>query len=230
VITALTFGLLPAFRASQIDLAASAKRMGSETPSGGSYKLRNVLVMSEISLSVMLLIGAGLLIKSLWQLRNVDPRFDTANVIAMRISVPESQYPSCAQRAALYQSMISRLEALPGVLAAAGTNDLRFSGSRTGTSFDIQGVPPSPGEFRDTDYRTVSAEYFKVMRIRLIEGRAFTEADNLDSYNLRRTRASGKRPGSLSLMRRSSTATGRRQILSGSGSSSKTRLSRSSAW
>lgn len=178
LLTAILFGLLPAFRASQIDLATSAKRSGWGTPSGGSYRLRGALVVSEIALSTMLLIGAGLLIESLWRLENVDTGFAPENVMAMRISLAESQYKTCIQRATQYHRMIERIEALPGVTGAAATNGLPFSGSRTSTSFDIEGIPPSRGESRDSDYRTVSSEYFRVMQIPLIKGRAFAEADN----------------------------------------------------
>ncbi|MGI8745278.1 MAG: ADOP family duplicated permease [Bryobacteraceae bacterium] len=178
LLTAILFGLLPAFRASRIDLATSAKQSGWSAPSGGSYRLRSMLVVSELALSVMLLMGAGLLIQSLWRLKNVNTGFAAGNVMAMRISLPESQYKTSILRAAEYQRMIERIEALPGVTGAAATNDLPFSGSRTGTSFDIEGIPLSPGESRPSDYRTVSSEYFRVMQIPLIKGRVFTEADN----------------------------------------------------
>lgn len=176
--TAILFGLLPAFRASRIDLATSSKQGGSGSTSRGTYKVKSILVISELALSVMLLIGAGLLIQSLWRLGNVDRGFVAEDVMAMRISVPESRYRTSIQRAAQYQRMIERIEALPGVTCAAATNDLPFSGSRTSTSFDIEGISPLPGESRGSDYRTVSSEYFKVMRIPVVKGRAFTDADN----------------------------------------------------
>jgi len=176
--TALVFGLLPAFRSSRVDVMTAMKQSGWETSLAGSYRLRSVLVVSELALSVMLLIGAGLLIKSLWRLERVDPGFNTVNVLGMRISVPESQYPGSRERAILYQQMVDRIRALPGVEDAAAINDLPFSGSRTSTSFDIDGLPATLGESRNSDRRVVSSSYFKVMRIPLLRGRAFTEADN----------------------------------------------------
>ena len=125
----------------------------------------------------MLLIGAGLLMKSLWHLWHVDPGFNAAGVLGMRISLPELQYPGGRERAALYQALIDRILAVPGVEDAAATNDLPFSGSRTSTSFDIDGIPSVPGESRDSDYRTVSSGYFGVMRIPVLKGRAFTGAE-----------------------------------------------------
>jgi putative ABC transport system permease protein len=178
LLTAIIFGLVPAFRASQIDLATSAKQSGWGTSSGGSYRLRSTLVVSELALSVMLLIGAGLLIKSLWRLESVDTGFAAEDVMAMRISLPESQYRTPIQRATQYQRMVARIDALPGVTGAAATNDLPFSGSRTSTAFDIEGIPTAPGESRDTDYRTVSSDYFRVMQVPIIKGRAFAEVDN----------------------------------------------------
>ncbi len=178
LVTAVLFGLLPAFRSSRVDVATAMKQSGWEKSSSGSYRLRSVLVVSELALSVMLLIGSGLLMKSLWQLERIDPGFDPANVLGMRISVPNSQYPGSRERAVLYQRMVDRIRAVPGVEDAAATNDLPFSGSRTTTSFDIDGLPTAPGESRNSDRRVVSSSYFKVMRIPLLEGRAFTEADN----------------------------------------------------
>jgi hypothetical protein len=119
LVTAVLFGLFPAFRSSRIDVATAMKQSGWEKPSGGSYRLRSVLVVSELALSVMLLIGSGLLIRSLWQLEHIDPGFNPANVLGMRISVPNSQYLGSQQRAALYQRMVDRVRAIPGVEDAA---------------------------------------------------------------------------------------------------------------
>ena len=178
LLTAVIFGLAPAFRSSRLDVSAAMKRSGPEAQLGGSYRLRSVLVVSELALSVMLLIGAGLLIRSLYQLRHVDPGFDAANVLGMRISVPLSQYADPRQRAVLYREMLDRIRAIPGVEGAAATNDLPFSGSRTSTSFDIEGLPVAAGESRDTDSRTVSSGYFNVMRIPLLKGRSLRDEDN----------------------------------------------------
>ena len=178
LLTAVLFGLLPAFRSSRVDVVTAMKQSGWETSLGGSYRLRSVLVVSELALSVMLLIGAGLLIKSLWQLERVDPGFNPANVLGMRVSVPKSQYPGSRERAVLYQQMVDRIRAVPGVEDAAAINDLPFSGSRTTTSFDIDGLPAAPGESRDSDRRVVTSGYFNVMRIHLLKGRSFTDADN----------------------------------------------------
>jgi len=178
LLTALLFGLLPAFRASQGDVAAAVKGSASGPAAGGAYRLRSFLVISELALSVMLLIGAALLMKSLWQLWQVDPGFNAANVLGMRISVPESQYATSRERATLYLEMTDRIRALPGVDGAAATSGLPFGGSSSNTSFDIDGLPPVPGESRNSDYRTISSSYFNVMGIPLLKGHSFAEEDN----------------------------------------------------
>jgi putative ABC transport system permease protein len=178
LLTPIIFGLLPGFRSSRLDVAGTMKRRAWEASSGGSYRIRSVLVVSELALSVMLLISAGLLMKSFWQLRHVSPGFDATNVLGLRMSVPAAQYPAGSDRAVLYQEIIDRLRTLPGVEDVAATNDLPFSGSRTTSSFDIEGRPVSPGESREADYRTVSSSFFGVMRIPLLMGRAFREEDN----------------------------------------------------
>jgi putative ABC transport system permease protein len=109
------FGILPAFRSSQVDVISAMKQSGGETSLRSSYQIRSVLVVSELALSVTLLIGTGLLIKSLWQLEHVNPGFDPANVLGMRISVPKSQYAGHRERAILYQQMVDRIRAVPGV-------------------------------------------------------------------------------------------------------------------
>lgn len=179
LLTVGVFGLFPAFRSSRADAATAMKRGGGwATSLGGSYGLRSVLVVSELALSVMLLIGAGLLLKSLWQLERVDPGFNPANVLGMRVSVPMARYPGKRDRAILYQQMVDGIRAIPGVEDAAAINDLPFSGSRTTTSFDIDGLSAAPGESRDADSRVVTSSYFDVMRIPLLQGRLFAEADN----------------------------------------------------
>jgi len=178
LLTPLIFGLLPGFRSSRVDVAGAMKRGAFQASSAGSYRIRSVLVVSELALSVMLLISAGLLMKSFWQLRQVNPGFDPTNVLGLRISAPASQYPGSRERAVFYQQLIDRLRALPGVEDVAATNDLPFSGSRTSTNFDIDGISLSTNESRESDYRTVSSSFFTVMRIPLLKGRAFSEEDN----------------------------------------------------
>ncbi|MBE7157872.1 MAG: ABC transporter permease, partial [Rhodospirillales bacterium] len=178
LLTALLFGLAPAWRSARTNVVGATKQTGFDTAQGGSDRLRSILVVSELALSVMLLIGAGLLIKSLWQLQHVDPGFDAQNVLGLRVSVPESQYGTGRGRALVYQRIVDRLKAVPGVTNVGATNDLPFSGSRTTTSFDIIGRPTPSGQVRTADRRGITADYFATLRIRLLAGRPLTEQDN----------------------------------------------------
>ncbi|PYV38624.1 MAG: hypothetical protein DMG06_25245, partial [Acidobacteria bacterium] len=180
VIAGIVFGLVPAFSSSRCDLSISLKESSWQEGHGaGGPRLRSMLVISEVALALMLLISAGLLMKSFWLLRQVDPGFKPEGVLTIELSVPESKYPPGPQRTAFFQRVIDRIAALPGVESVGGVNDLPFSGSRTQYSFEIEGRPPgSAQESLNADYRTVSPEYFKAMGIPLFKGREFTPRDN----------------------------------------------------
>jgi putative ABC transport system permease protein len=130
----------------------------------------------------VLLVGAGLLLKSLWLLGRVDPGFNLKGVLGVRLSLPESKYPNGLERATVFKRLIERIALVPGVEGVGGVNDLPFSGSRTSSSFDIEGMPPrSPEESRQADRRDVSPDYFRAMGIPLLKGREFTNRDNADA-------------------------------------------------
>jgi putative ABC transport system permease protein len=183
VLTGIIFGLAPAFTSSSIDLVSALKETGWATePGSGGSRLRSGLVVGEVAVSVMLLVGAGLLVKSLWLLGRVDPGFNPKGVLGVRLSLPESKYPNGLERANVFKRLIERIALVPGVEGVGGVNDLPFSGSRTGSSFDIEGMPPrSPGESRQADRRDVSPDYFRAMGIPLLKGRKFTNRDNADA-------------------------------------------------
>lgn len=180
VLAGILFGLAPAESASSIDLTSALKQ--ADSGGGMSWsrsRLRQGLILGEVSVTLVLLVGAGLLIKSLWLLGRVDPGFNPRGVLTMRLTLPESKYPNGLDRAAEFKRIIGRIAALPGVEGAAGVNDLPFSGSRTTSGFDIEGMPPrSPQDVRFAGYRTISPEYFKAMGIPLLKGREFTSADS----------------------------------------------------
>jgi putative ABC transport system permease protein len=186
ILTAIVFGLAPAFASSAVDLNSALKESGGVMEaSAGKWRLRRSLVVAEIALSVVLLAGAGLLIKSLWLLGRVSPGFNPQGVLGVRFSLPESRYPKGIERAAVFKRVIERLEVVPGVANVGGVNDLPFSGSETSSSFDIEGMPlRSAGEIRQADRRDISPEYFKAMGIPLLKGREFTDQDNADSPNV----------------------------------------------
>jgi predicted permease len=182
MITGLIFGLAPAFHVLRVDLNTSLKGgCWSSTRASDRLRLRSLLVVLELALAMVLLISGGLLTKTLWRLQHVDAGFQAENTLSFRFSVPSSKYPDSRRRADLYQRIVDRLTTLPGVESAGATNNLPFGGSRSGSSFDIEGHPPDPALMLHSDYRTVSPSYFRTMRMRLLQGREFTEHDSQDA-------------------------------------------------
>ncbi|HEY6308072.1 MAG TPA: ABC transporter permease [Candidatus Angelobacter sp.] len=178
LITGLMFGLAPGLHALRMDLETSLKGGGwiSSRPSE-RLRLRNLFVVLEVSLAMVLLICGGLLTKALWRLQRVDAGFQAEDVLSFRFSVPRGKLDA-RQKADLYQRIAERLAALPGVESAGATNDLPFAGSRTSKSFDVEGRPPDPAMALYSDYRIVSPDYLHTMRVRLLEGREFTLHDD----------------------------------------------------
>ena len=179
VLTGTVLGLAPAFTAFSLDVISSLKESGL-SGNGGLTRLRlkNGLVILEIAVTIVLLVGAGLLIRSLYRLGRVDPGFNAKGVLGARMSLPTSKYPTGLDRSTVFKRVVERIAAIPGVKSVGSVNDLPFSGSRTSSSFDIEGwTPPSPQQAPIADYRTVSSGYFKTMGIPLLRGREFTPDD-----------------------------------------------------
>ncbi|HEY0081671.1 MAG TPA: ABC transporter permease, partial [Pyrinomonadaceae bacterium] len=180
----LLFGLAPAWQASKTDLNEVLKDGGrSSTEGRGRNRLRALLVVSEMALSLLLLVGAGLLIKSFVLLRDVNPGFDPANVLTMRISLPGARYTEPKLRANFFDELTERVKTLPGVEAAGATLSLPLGGSNysVGRSFIREGRPLVTQESLDTDYFVATAGYFRTMRIPLKAGRDFTEQDRAET-------------------------------------------------
>jgi putative ABC transport system permease protein len=179
ILTGTLSGLVPALRASKPDLNRSLKegsRGSSENLGRGS--LRRLLVVFEISAAFVLLIGAGLLIKSFMRLSEVNPGFDPENVLTMMVSLPRAKYKGPDTQAAFFRQALERIKGLPGVDAVGAINDLPMGGDRDSTNFSIEGSPlPPAGQQPITEWRIVNPDYFKAMRVPLLSGRAFTEAD-----------------------------------------------------
>jgi putative ABC transport system permease protein len=181
VIAGLLFGLAPTLSFSPAQMIPALKEGGAQSGSGHRM-LRRVLVGAELALSLALLISATLVLRSLWLLHRVDPGFATTTVLGMRLSLPEKQYPDFASRTAMYQRIIDRLRALPGVTSVGGTNDLPFSGSTTGTSFSIVGRPATDNQQNQhAGYRTIAGNYFQTMGIPLLRGRLIGDRDTAGS-------------------------------------------------
>ena len=181
--TAVIFGLVPALRAAQIDLAGSFKD-GDRASSEGRERnrLRSALVTSEFALALVLLVGAGLMIRTFNALRHVDPGFDPQNVVAMMISTAETADADSAARQAFFSDALARVRALPGIQSASYINHLPIDGDAWGFSFLVEGRPiPKPGDRPNAIYRVVYPGYFTTMHIPLLRGREISDADRAGS-------------------------------------------------
>jgi putative ABC transport system permease protein len=171
--TGLLFGLTPALRASVDEGRRPMDR-------GGRNRTRHALIASEFALALMLLVGAGLLIRSFIRLEERDPGYDPRNVLTMVIPVTGTPESPADRRAAFYDAVLERMRTLPGVSVASAVNHIPIGGDGWGWPFHIEGQPkPRPGESPVASYKVVMPRYFDVMSIRLLAGRDVTPSDRL---------------------------------------------------
>ena len=182
VLTGVVFGLVPALSSSRLDMNEVLKE-GGRGAAGGRLRqrVRSVLVVSEVALALMLLIGAGLLIKGFWRLRSVEPGFKPENLLTMRLELPETRYKEIPAQTQFRQGLLERLNALPGVEAAM-VSELPMSGDQLTHNFVIDGRPPvAVGSEPELNTRTVAGDYFRAMNIPVMEGRDLTPHDRADA-------------------------------------------------
>ena len=178
LLTGIVFGLAPAWQASKLELQAVLKEGGRASGGTTRHRLRDALVVTEIALALVLLVGAGLMMRSVWRLLEVNPGFRTENLLTMRISLPEAKYQEAAKAEIFYRRLDSRLGALPGVKGVGMVNVVPLQGGFT-TAFYAAGQPVPPrGQETDGNLRYVSSGYFQAMGVPLIKGRYFTDQDN----------------------------------------------------
>jgi Acidobacterial duplicated orphan permease len=181
LLTGILFGLGPLFGAWRKSAGESLKQ-NNRTSSGIQTRLRSGLAVAQIAIAIILLIGAGLMVKSLWALIHVAPGFRSESVLTARLSMPRSRYPDNHRIAALEGELTESLRGRPGVQSAGFASYVPLSGLENGWSFVIAGRPPLPtGTYNMTNYRPVSAGYFETMGIPLRQGRSFTSADTTES-------------------------------------------------
>jgi putative ABC transport system permease protein len=177
----ILFGLAPALESARVDLNDALKDTARGT-SGGRRRLRQVLVSVEVAASLVLLTGAGLLVRSFARIEQTDPGFQAANVLTFHLVLPTAQYRDQAKRVALFDSVISRVRALPGVVVAGAIDTLPLSGNNGGRNLDIIGRKENPGEPQPiVGVRHVTPGYFEAMGIPLRRGRFITGADGKDA-------------------------------------------------
>ena len=180
VLSGALFGLAPAWQASKPDLNDALKEGGRTTSS--SHRLRNALVVCEVALALMLLVSAGLLLRSFLSLLNTDPGFNSTNLLTMKLVLPAAKYKDDQARAAFYSELLNRIRVLPGVESVAAVNYLPLGGSNSSDIFLIEGLPePPPGQEFIGRYRVCTPDYFQTMGIPILKGRAFTEQDKVDA-------------------------------------------------
>jgi predicted permease len=186
--TGILFGVAPVWRAIKVDLNISLKAGGRSGQSDGGLhlrrgSLRGLLVVSELALSLMLLIGAGLLIRSFVRLQNVPPGFTTDHVLTMEVAAAGKKYQDDENHKLLinfYKEIEGRVAHLPGVVAEGAVSALPLTGEVGWGQIHVEGYAPPPGQELQADFRMASTDYFRTMEIPLRKGRFFTEDDNSD--------------------------------------------------
>ncbi|MEY2493829.1 MAG: hypothetical protein QOJ45_321 [Verrucomicrobiota bacterium] len=179
----MLFGLVPALQVSRPRVNESLQQ-GAKGSTGGLHtnRLRAFLVVSQVSLSLLLLAGAGLLIKSFFNLRATNPGFDPQRLMTMSLTLPRVRYPEFDQQIRTHDAIMDKISAIPGVESAGGANPLPLAGNINNLSFMVSGAAPLPlGNHPGGGYLIVKPDYFKAMKIPVLQGRAFTRADTKDS-------------------------------------------------
>jgi putative ABC transport system permease protein len=178
VAVGVVFGLAPAWFVTRTTLGEVLKEGGRSSSSTGGRWLRNGLLILEVALSIVLLVGATLLLRSFAKLTSVDPGFRPEGVLTFRVALPQASYPQPHNRVAFYDNLLTKLEALPQVTTAGMVQTFPMRGGYT-LSFAIQGRPPSkPGEGPSANHRVASPGYFGTLGIPLLRGRLFTDRDS----------------------------------------------------
>ena len=185
LVTGILFGLVPVWRATRVNLNNSLKAGGRSGQSDGGlqlrrHRLRGLLVVSELCLSLMLLIAAGLLVRSFVRLQNVPPGFSTANILTMQVAADDPKYKDNKATVNFYREIEERVSHLPGVRSEGVVSTLPLTGAVGWGGINVEGYMPPPGQELQVDIRTASTDYFRTMGIPLIEGRFFSQNDTAE--------------------------------------------------
>jgi putative ABC transport system permease protein len=181
LLTGLIFGLAPSLQSSKLDLNEALKEGGRQTSAGTSHRLRSAMVVTEIALAVVLLVGAGLMMKSLLRLLQTNIGFKTENLLTMTVILPPAKYTDPNQQINFNDQLRERVQSLPGVAGAGTVNILPVNAGNT-TRFYVDGDPvPAPGKEIEANIRTVSDDYFKALGVPLLAGRTFDARDNANA-------------------------------------------------
>ena len=177
VVSGVLFGILPALRVSRVDLATSLNQ-GGRSGIGSGRRLRDVLVVSEVALALVLLAGAALMLRSFEKLSHLDPGFRADHVLVVRTPLPRQKYEAFAPRAAFYSDVLARVARLPGVTAAGYTTWVPLTNYGGATGITVEGRPqPAPGQLPIPNCRIVSDDYIRALGMKLVDGRALDQRD-----------------------------------------------------
>ncbi len=180
--TGILFGLAPAWQAWKTNVNDTMKEASRSHSSSGHQRLRGLFVISEVALTLVLLVGAGLMIRSFQQLRTANPGFDSHNVLTVRIALSDQQYATPEKQAAFFRQVLRQAQTLPGVLSASAIDDLPASDSLHGSGLVLPDRPaPRPEDVKIVLRSSVMNNYFAAMRIPLLRGRAIDETDTASS-------------------------------------------------
>src|SRR5436305_353845 len=184
-LTGILFGIVPALQASKLDVTSALKEGGRSGEGHRPTSARSLLLIGEVALSLMLLVGAGLLIKSFLRLQEVRPGFNAHNVLIANLALQGPKYKDDQQNVEFFRQLIERLEAVPGVQAAGGSVNLPLnpSGYGIGRGFIPEGRPLTVDESKDAMFSTITGDYFRALQIPLLSGRTFEPRDNADGPN-----------------------------------------------
>jgi putative ABC transport system permease protein len=182
VLTGIVFGLAPAVETSRLNLNATLRESGRGNGVGRSAgRLRGAFVVSEVALALVLLVGAGLMVKSFVRLQAVNPGFDASDLLTMRVVLPHSRYPDAGGQIEFFRRAAGRISTLPGVRSASAVSALPFADLGAATSFTVVGRPaPAAGDKWVTDVRVADENYFRTMNIPVVAGRTFTEQETVE--------------------------------------------------
>ncbi|HKS27512.1 MAG TPA: ABC transporter permease [Pyrinomonadaceae bacterium] len=181
LLTGMVFGLAPALQSAKLNLQETLKEGGRTSSASSHRRLRNLFVVSEIALALLLLVGAGLMMKSLVRLLEVSPGFNPDNLLTMRVPLPATKYPEDANLVAFHRELLERVETLPGVKGVATVSVIPLTGGNTSRFMAEDRPAPPPGTELEANTRDITPNYFDVMNVPLIRGRAFSEQDKADS-------------------------------------------------
>ncbi|HLM58558.1 MAG TPA: ABC transporter permease [Pyrinomonadaceae bacterium] len=178
LLAGVAFGLAPALQASKTDLNDALKQGGRSGPGAGQRRLRNSLVVAQVALSLVLLVGAGLLIRTLYRLRGQYSDLRPESVLTVRTQLAMNRYGEHARRVAFYEGVLSRVKSLPGVEAAAYTTAVPLVWKGGGSGLTVEGRELGPGEVVNANHRQVTPDYFRALGVALKQGRPFSEQDD----------------------------------------------------